>query len=260
MIHNDLISLKKWFFNHCKSFYSLNKEYQKNILLKENHTRNVCSNTVQIAEEHSFSRNDVMIAETAALFHDVGRFSQYAKYKTFKDNISVNHGKLGAEILTEKQILKNLPENEQEIIINAVRFHNAFKLPSLKNQGDILFLKLIRDADKLDIWRIFVEHYEGNKNERASATTLNLPDTPEYSEEIISCIFKKQAASYTHLKTLNDFKLLQLSWIFDLHFKTSFRLILERDYIKRIAYKLPQNSKISSVFILLREFASQRLK
>ena len=39
---------------------------------------------------------------TAGLLHDVGRFPQYSMYGTFFDSASVDHGCLGAEIITEK--------------------------------------------------------------------------------------------------------------------------------------------------------------
>jgi len=260
MTRDGLDFLKKWFSEYCSSFYSSNEEDRKNISLKEQHTYNVCKNIVLIAVEQSLTQNEIMLAETAALFHDVGRFSQYAKYKTFNDSISLNHGKLGAGILEKERLLKSLPEDEQELIIHTVKFHNAFSLPTLENQGMILFLKLIRDADKLDIWRVFTEYYGGSEAERASATTLELPDIPGYSEEVLSFLYKKQIVPNALLKTLNDFKLLQLSWVYDLNFRTSFRLLLEQDFIKRISAKLPQTEKIKKASLLLQEYANKKLE
>ncbi|MEK7197036.1 MAG: HD domain-containing protein [Nitrospirota bacterium] len=257
---NDLNALKNRFSDYCRSFYFSGAKHQKNIALKEAHTHEVCKNIVLIATEQRLSKNDIMLAETVALFHDVGRFSQYEKYKTFRDSISVNHGKLGAEILEQEEFIKNLSEDEQKIVINSVKFHNAFGIPALKNQKALLFLKLIRDADKLDIWRVFFEYYESSGDEKASAAALGLPDTPDYSKTVLSRIYKKQLISLTSLRTLNDFRLLQLSWIYDLNFKTSFRLLLERDYIRLISAKLPWTDEVGKITALLKEFAAQRLK
>lgn len=260
MKENDLTFLKDWFSGYCKSFYSSDAEDQKNIVLKEKHTHNVCRNIVEIAKAQSLTYNEMMIAETIALLHDIGRFQQYAKYKTFKDSISVNHGLLGANILLEEKILQNLPDDEQKLIIQAVKFHNAFTLPDIKDENVILFLKLIRDADKLDIWRIFIEYYEGSEEEKASAAGLGLPDTPEYSDDILSCVYKKQVASLSNLKTLNDSKIMQLIWVYDLHFKTSFKLLSEKDYINRIASTLPQTKKINNAKAFLLAFVNEKLK
>ena len=61
------------------------------------------------------------------------------------------------------------------------------------------------------------------------------------------------------LKTLNDFKLLQLSWVFDLNFTASFRQLQERDYIGGIAATLPRSDRIDSLVAGLREFVERKL-
>jgi hypothetical protein len=260
MTKDDLIFFKSWFSNFVKSFYSPKKEDQKNIYLKEKHTFNVCENIIEIGRELSLSDKDMMLAEAIALFHDIGRFPQYAKYKTFRDRNSVNHGFLGAQTLLEEKTLQSLPDKEQDLIIKAVRFHNAFSVPKIKEENMVFFIKLIRDADKLDIWRVFLEYYEAPEKERASAVGLGLPDTTEYSKEVLSCIHKGQVASLSRLKTLNDFKLMQLSWVYDLNFKPSFRLLSERDYIGKIISHLPQQEEIKKVSSVLKEFVQGRLE
>jgi hypothetical protein len=259
MKRDDLIFYKKWFSDYCESFYSPDIKDQKNIHLKEQHSFNVCKNIVEIAKGLSLSNNQTILAETIALFHDIGRFPQYARYKTFRDSISVNHGLLGAQTLQEERVLQNLPENEQELIIQAVKFHNAFSIPRKQKHDTLFFLKLIRDADKLDIWRVFIEYYESPEVERASAVSLGLPDMPGYSEDVLSYLYKKQIVPHSKMKTLNDFKLLQLSWIYDLNFKPSLNLILERDYIDRITAKLPQTEEICKASLSLKEFVRQKL-
>ena len=258
MKQDDLDFFKKWFSDYCKSFYSSDIEDQKNIHLKEQHTSDVRKNIIRIADGLSLSNSMRILAEAIALFHDIGRFPQYAKYKTFRDSISVNHGLLGARILLEEKILQNLAESEQELIIQAVRFHNAFAVPKLEKKDIVFFIKLVRDADKLDIWRIFIEYYEGPRQDTASAIGLGLPDIPGYSGDILSCLYRKEVASLSKIKTFNDFKLLQLSWIYDLNFKPSFGLLSERDYIDRTVSKLPQTKEILNASLSLKEFVRRR--
>ena len=258
MTPNDLISLKSWFSDYCKSFYSSDEEDQQNISLKEAHTYNVCKNIVRIAGEESLSNNEILLAEAVGLFHAVGRFLQYAKYRTFMDSLSVNHGLLGSEILSRERVLNNLPESEQELIIQAVKFHNAFSIPDIGNPETILFLKLIRDADKLDIWRVFFDYYEKAPEDRPSAVGLGFPDVPEYSKEVLSLVFKKQLIPLSMLKTLNDFKLTKLSWIYDLNFGTSLRLVVENDYIDRLSATLPQTDEIRKAVEFLHDYVKDR--
>jgi len=256
---DDLIFFKDWFSHYVKSFYSLDVEDQKNISLKEKHTSHVCKNIIEITNELNLGDRDIMLAETAALFHDIGRFPQYAKYKTFKDAISVNHGFLGAKTLLGEKILQKLPDDEQKLIIKAVRFHNAFSIPKKEREEIVFFIKLLRDADKLDIWRVFIEYYESPKGGRASAVGLGLLDTADYSQEIISHIDRGQMASQSKLKNLNDFKLMQLSWIYDINFKPSFRLLSERNYIDKIVSQLPNKEEIKSAVLSLKKYVQMRL-
>jgi hypothetical protein len=259
MKHDDLIFFKQWFADYCKSFYTDNTEDQKNILLKEEHTFNVCGNMVGITGGLSLDEEKKLLAETIALFHDVGRFPQYARFKTFRDSDSVNHGVLGAETLREKKIVEELPEHEQEIILKAVKFHNAFSVPRNERDEIIFFIQLIRDADKLDIWRVFLDYYESPAEGKASAVGLGLPDVPEYTKKVVTVIYNKEIIRLVDLKTLNDFRLLQLSWIFDLNFIPSFQLLKERNYIERIAAYLPQTGEINNITAFLKIYVQMQL-
>ncbi len=105
MTEKDLENLKGRFSEYVRSFYSSDLKEQENIALKEEHTFLVCKTIRSLAERLSLGPGKVLIAETIGLFHDIGRFPQYARYKTFRDGISVNHGKLGAEILVGEGFL-----------------------------------------------------------------------------------------------------------------------------------------------------------
>jgi hypothetical protein len=202
----------------------------------------------------------MMLAEAIALFHDIGRFPQYAKYKTFRDRKSVNHGFLGAEILLQKKILQSLPDNEQKLIIKTVRLHNAFSIPKAEKEDIVFFLNLIRDADKLDIWRVFLEYYDLPEKERASAVGLGLPDKEDYSEEVLSCILRGKMVTLSQLKSMNDFKLMHLSWIYDIKFGPSFRLLSERNYIDKIVSRLPENEVVQKVSSVLKGYVRKKLE
>ncbi len=260
MTEKDIASFRAWFRDYVGSFHFSDEKDRKNVALKETHTYNVCRNIVLIARESSLAGGKLILAESIGLFHDIGRFRQYEKYRTFRDNVSINHAALGAEILEGDGILKGLPEDEQDIILSSVKFHNVLAMPDLRDGEALLFLKLIRDADKLDIWRVFVEYYESSEEDRASAAGLGLPDTPEYSDEVLSSIFEGRVARLSSLRTLNDFKITQLSWAYDLNFDKSFRLLRERKYFDKILASLPQSDEIIRASSLLRDYIEQRLR
>lgn len=259
MTKEELHFYKDWFNNYCRSFYTTSADEQKSITLKEIHTEKVCENIIKISESLSMTKDKIALAECIALFHDVGRFPQLQKYRTFRDSISVNHGVFGSDVLSESHILQRLPEREQKIILQSVKYHNTFKISDVKGDEQSHFLRLIRDADKLDIWRIFIEHYE-NIEDMGSAAGLGLPNTSAYSSSLLKSIYRNEMISLSSVSNLNDYKLLQLSWIFDLNFKLSFELFSERDYLKRILSKLPQTVEIIKATHFINEYIKHRIR
>jgi len=259
MREEELRFMKEWFSEYTRSFYSNNKEDQKNIVLKIEHTHNVCLNMIAIARSLDLDDSSARLAETAALFHDIGRFPQYAEYKTFRDADSKNHGLLGVKTLMKENVLSELPDHERELILNTVKFHNAYAIPSKQGTEEIFFLKLIRDADKVDIFRVFNEYYDSPAEQRASATAFGVPDTPEYSREMLSCIARKQIASYSDIRTENDFRLMHLSWVYELHFNVSLQLIQNNNCINNFMHNLPQTEEIRAAMAILQEYVHERM-
>lgn len=260
MNQEDLQSLKHWFAEYVSTFSTPVQEDQKNFSLKERHTAEVCLNAVRIARDLRLSEADVLLAETIALFHDIGRFPQYKQYKTFKDSISVNHAALGAKVLRERGVLDNLPRPEKDLIIKSITLHNVFSLPEGIDDTTSLFTRMVRDADKLDIWRVMVESYGQAREKWPSALVLGLADGPGYSSELLTAVRNGGLARLSSLRTVNDFKLVQLAWIFDLNFITSFLMVRERRYIDKLADHLPPAKEISEAVNIVRAYVERKLE
>ena len=260
MTDQDLRFFHSWFLQYFRSFYTGSEEDRRNLLLKEEHTRHVCENIRCIAKELALEGTEALLAETIALFHDLGRFPQYAEYKTFRDSRSVNHASLGAEVLSCEGVLGTLPENEQRIILQAIKFHNAYAVPGIGDNDALLFMKLIRDADKLDIWRVFAEYLALPEKDRPSAAGLGLPDIPEYSGNVLSCVLSRRMASLSTVKSLNDFILMQLSWVYDLNFRASFILLRERNLLKKLIATLPPSETIDTLSLSLEEYLEEHIQ
>jgi len=254
MDQNELILLKDWFADYCASFSLPTEVDQRNITVKQEHTHQVCLNAIRIAEDLGLDRQEVRLSEAIALFHDVGRFAQYQQHKTFDDSISVNHAVLGTKVLLENNVLGGLPKPEQDVIVRSVTLHNVFTLPEGLDERSLLFARLIRDADKLDILRVVLEYFEQDEGSRAEAVALGLPDVPEgYSPEVLACLVRGEMARKDALTTLNDFKLLQLAWLYDLNFPCSLRMVVERDYIRKIEAMLPRTGEIVGAIGIVRK-------
>lgn len=259
MTEKDLQFFKAWYSDYTNSFHTTEKKEWRHLNLKIEHTEYVRKLVSKIAGSLSLTYPEIMLAETIAIFHDLGRFRQFSQHKTFQDRISKNHGLLGAKTLIEQNILKDLSKEEQVLILQSVKFHNAFAIPTMFDNYLKTFLKMIRDADKLDIFRVFIKYYESPSDSRASEVAFGLPDTEGYSDEIISCLRNRQSASYRSLRSENDFKLLKLSWVYELHFDYSLRVIQECDYVNRIADKLPRTDEVRLAVTEVQAYIAEKL-
>ncbi len=253
-------TLKAWFSGYCRSFHTADPVDLRNLTLKEEHTRRVCDNMTAIARAIALDENEVMLAETIALFHDVGRFPQYRDYRTFRDDISANHAALGAKVLIEHDVLRELPKTEQDIVVRAVTLHNVFTVPPGLDPGTLRLLNMVRDADKLDIWRVFIELSDARAEDRPSAADLGLPDTGRYTPEVLAALKRKELVKYSSLRTLADFRMLQLAWVFDLNFVASLRMADERRCIDRLGAALPDVPEVRDAIAFVREQAALRLR
>ena len=90
----DNIHCRLWFRDFVMSFYLDDDYVRTNITLKEEHTYRVCENVKTLGQALGLNDNDLRIGETAALFHDLGRFEQFRKYRSFDDRGSENHAAL----------------------------------------------------------------------------------------------------------------------------------------------------------------------
>lgn len=253
MRKEDLNYFQRWFFEYVNRFFSPDSFTQENIELKIEHTGRVCENILLLAKSEKIGENECMLAESIALFHDLGRFEQFFKYKTFRDSDSENHAVLGVKILTKERVLSRLSGEEENLILKAVEYHNLMEIPKNVETSSKLhfFSRLIRDADKIDILRLVSEEYAEEEKRRNPALELYLPDARGYSEPIVSEILNNRMAKISDMKNRNDVKLLRLSWIFDLNFPATFSLLKEYGYLEAIMSFLPETKETG---ILKRHF------
>jgi len=244
----NVTNVENWFSIYLTTFKSDNSELQQNIKLKEDHTRRVVQEILNIGKALELNRDELNLAEVIALLHDIGRFEQYARYSTFVDRKSEDHAKLGVRILKEDDVLKEFNESIQSLIFRTILYHNRAKLPENETETCLFFTKLLRDADKLDIWKVVTDYYHQKNGKRNGAIELDLPDTPEFSEEVYQDLMNKRIVNIKHVKNLNDFKLLQIGWIFDINFDITRQAIKSRHYLELIRDVLPKSEKIELIF------------
>lgn len=261
MIDNKtLTSLKDWFCRYVSRYRSFDPGQQQNMDLKAKHTERVCEEILDIATSIALTDEQIRLAEVTALFHDIGRFEQYSRYGTFADHKSENHASLGAKVLKEEKVLDLLDKRDRDLILYAVSNHNRAVLPEEASEDCLFFLRLLRDADKLDIWRVVTEYYKDSGGRKNSAIELDLPDSPHISPEVVSDIMAERVVKISSLKTFNDFKLLQIGWVFDLTFRRAFELLRQRGYMRIIRDALPKSAQVDKIFAKVDSYVDLRCR
>lgn len=245
------------FLSYVDSFMIGNEEDDYHYLIKKEHSIRVQQICAELCKAENFSEEITIIATVTALLHDIGRFEQFKHYKTFRDDISIDHGRLGAKIIDELDILELFDPSVQTAIKHAIIQHNQITWEAKGDLEDQL-TKIVRDSDKLDIYNVIATHM--NNKDHSDVVILHLPNTEEYSKEIIEDIYEGKLIPYSKRKTFHDMKLTILNWLQDMNYSYSFNHVLQKDYINIFCDTLPDNPEIHGIRFFFLEFAEKQAK
>lgn len=237
----------EWFESHVRSYLTGDAEDDGHIALKKEHSLKVLAEARAITPELGLPRDLELAAHLAALYHDAGRFPQYRAYKTFKDAVSANHAHLGVRSLRASNALAVVEPGMRGLVLGVVVMHNRRSLPNGISPELDTVARVVRDSDKLDIIRIMLEYLRpGGK--RSEVVVLHVADEPDrYTREIVEQIRRGSIGDYGLMRYQNDFKLLLLSWVFDLSFRPSRRAFLERGHAAELFGLLPRTPELTAL-------------
>ena len=234
----------RWFRAYTRGFETEGGGLKPLLALKWSHSFSVSREAGRIARGMNYEPKRILHAEILGLLHDVGRFPQYRDFGTFYDAASVDHGELGWETVSGSRILYSLDEDERLAILDGIRYHNKKEIPLDIRRSSLGMARLIRDADKLDVFEVVQRYLEEG---RIRELLPRIPETWEVSGGVLDSLMDSGRASYSQVRSVGDFLLVQLSWIFDLNYPPSFRRVLERSVIERIETRLPLEPRVRTI-------------
>lgn len=202
----------------------------ENIERKQQHSLRVMKIAEQIAINLKLNEEQIQLATLIGLLHDIGRFKQYTDIEVGNNLEEFDHGDYGAKILFEEGLIRKFIETNKydEIIKKSIKNHNKFSIETGLTQEELLFAKLIRDADKIDILYESIDIYYKNNEEEVNKSVLS---EKIYNEFTKKATIKKE--KNVRLKFIDDITCV-IAFIYDINYKTSFEIIKEKDYINKI--------------------------
>lgn len=246
-----------WFDRYVRRFDSPDPEVRTNIRIKIEHSKNVCGEISALGSGIGMDGPGLRFAETAALFHDIGRFEQLSRYGTFLDDRSVDHAELGISVLSSEGVLNGLCPEDRDGIRRVICNHNRFAIPDGESGFLLIQSRLLRDADKLDIFRILIDYYRNGGGEN-STVALGLSDRNEISRPVLEDLKAGRLVAMRHLATIHDFKLMKMGWVYDIHYAPTFAAVAERGYLEAIRDALPDGPEVRQAYAQVRSYLESR--
>ena len=256
MKNTDIQQIKDWFESYAAAFLTGEEQFDKHIRLKIEHSYRVYERMDELAGRMNLKGRKREIALACALLHDAGRFEQYKRYQTSSDRKSVDHGELGAAVLKEEGVLAGLSDNAAGIIECAVRYHNAKTLPQSLPAEQLFFTELTRDADKIDIFRVVLEYYLDDNPEKDRTLVHELPEGEDISEDVFQEFMNDGHVTFEKMKNVNDFKIFQIEWLWDINNRAALGLIHRLGYIEKILATMPSTARTAEAAAEYRRFIS----
>ena len=217
------------------------------IHLKIAHTYRVAGLAERIAKNMlPGQQNCTDFAWLLGLLHDIGRFEQVTRYGTFKDALSVDHAELGADILFHEGLFDKFISMEESwkdfkrmraVAETAVRLHNKLTIPGNLDPQTRMYTTILRDADKIDIFRVLTEPpYDGRNLKGLSAR-----------DDVMQCVREHRCIP----RPVGDFQFNELEALisqccmaFELEYHESRAIVIEQGYLKKL---LDQDSELLTI-------------
>ena len=243
----QLDQVRKWFETFAEHFRDAAGNLPAPVALKLDHTRQVAENARGIACDLRWQPEDVRLAEALGWLHDVGRFVQYAEFGHFHDATSFNHGSRGADVVRDSGILDDLDAESRACLLDGIRFHNAKTIPAELSSTHRSFLQLLRDADKLDIFRVVIAGLERDGFRELADMWPHIDLDGPVDTRLLDEIANRRHGDLAHVHSLADFLLLEISWIYDLHYAPSRERVRRGGVLDAIAAHLPDDPAVRDI-------------
>ena len=241
---------------------SFDNQDDPGFILKVVHTYHVVDNAIMISEKLGLSEEDINLAALIGILHDIGRFDELKNLKKF-DSIGNDHAMFASKLLFEENLITNFIDTDKynNIIKKAIENHNKKQIEEGLSDKELLHAKIIRDADKLDNYRVKQEE----KIENIFPGIVNNKEELEnslISDNVYESVMKEECVDIKDRKYPLDYWVCVLAFTFDFYFKETLQIVKENNYINilidRLKYNV-SNKKMNEIRKVLNNYIDKRL-
>lgn len=239
------------------------KEYIQNYNIENSHIARKVAHTYRtvkvaetIAKELKLNEENIKLASFIALLHDIGRFEQLTNYSTYSDIESIDHGDLGVKILFKDGLIQKFIEdrNYDQIIYLAIKNHNKYKIQEGLKEQELLHCKIIRDADKTDIFAVVMEDIQEGKEVLYDYNNIG---KQKISEKIMKSYQENKQIERKDVRNDIDDYINAISFIYDYNFPIGLKMIKEKKYIEKMIERINIHKEQKEQFKEILEIANQ---
>ena len=243
-------------FKNYTSKYDMSQLRLKRKVTHTFRVENICKS---IAISLGMNEEEINLAKLIGLLHDIARFEQYTRYKTYDDHKSIDHADFGVEMLEKDNYLRKYVETNKydSVILKAIQNHNKYSIQENLNEEEKLYCKIIRDADKLDIiYQATCKSWKDNIKDMEKQIV---------SSKVLEQFFQRQSVNKKDTNYDIDRIVVIVAFIYDLNFKGSYKIIKENNYIDKIINRFnfekeETRKQIEEIRIIANEDIDNKLK
>ncbi len=214
------------------------------IRYKYTHSYRVEKLMKRLATRLNLTEEEMKIAELIGLLHDIGRFEQIRKYGLSSDSKThVDHADESCIYLFDSGHIRDYIDTNiyDEIIEDAIRNHNKYIIDANLKGDNLLFTKMIRDMDKVDIYRVIAEEHESTF------------DKKEITEKVLETFRSRKTVNSFDKKSTTDNTYAHLAFLYDINFKESIDILKETKNLDTYLDKVSVSEDSVKEFKMLRK-------
>ncbi len=210
----------KKFLDYC------NKYPYKECKYKIDHSVRVSSFALKIADDLNYDDDLKDTVYLSSLLHDIGRFEQFHRYKTFVDSKSKYHGDIGVEVLINDNLIDKFTDDsfKKKSCLLTCKYHGT--LDKLEDNKYYNIVKIVRDSDKIDILN----------NALLGNIELDIGDD-FISSKAIESFNKHELLNLKNKKTKADRFVVWVCFIFDFNYKYTYKYLKESKLMDKLILK-----------------------